>query len=252
MTMSMNQTTNSQSNQALILASNSPRRRQLLGLVVGSFRVQPADVDESLLPRESPQEYVLRLAEDKARAVGEGVNGRSIIVAADTTVVDDGEILGKPAHAEEAGRILRRLRGRTHQVLTGLAVFHPLDKLLVTKLIATDVPMRNYSDQEIEDYIASGDPYDKAGAYAVQNEAFHPVSNLGGCFANVMGFPICHFMLALEELMVYPQITFAPGTRFLRGTVFLGNREEVPLKCQETLGYSCPVFEQVLKVKRDA
>ncbi|MBS1248869.1 MAG: Maf-like protein YhdE [Chloroflexi bacterium] len=228
----MKQITNSYADYAFILASNSPRRRQLLSLVVDDFQVQPADVDESLLAQEAPPEYVLRLAENKAQAVGESVNGHTLVVAADTTVVDEGQVLGKPANAEDARLILRRLRGRTHQVLTGLAVFHPFDASLVSKLVTTDVLMRTYTDQEIEDYIASGDPFDKAGAYAIQNEEFSPVPDLGGCFANVMGFPICDFMLVLERFGILL-------------------KEEVPLKCQAALGYDCPIYEQVIKVKRD-
>jgi len=218
-------------NYYLILASNSPRRRQLLGLVSDTFSVQTGDVDERLLPHESPPEYVLRLAENKAQAVSISENESSLVVAADTTVVDRGEIIGKPTDAKEAERTLRRLRGRIHQVLTGLAVFRPLDKLLVAKLITTEVSMRNYSDKEIEEYIASGDPFDKAGAYAVQNEKFHPVSDFEDCFANVMGFPLCHFMVTLKVFDI-------------------SINEEVPLKCQKSLGYSCPIFEQVLSEEK--
>ncbi|OQY31449.1 MAG: septum formation protein Maf [Anaerolineaceae bacterium 4572_5.1] len=211
----------------MILASNSPRRHQLLSLTVDSFTVQPADVDESILPNEAPSDYVLRLAEEKARAVGMSVNGNSMVIAADTTVVDEGEILGKPTDAEDAERILRRLRNRTHRVLTGLAVFCPQDGLLAKKLIATDVPMRDYSDQEIGEYIASGDPFDKAGGYAIQNEEFNPVPELDDCFANVMGFPLCHFMLLRKEFGIPVD-------------------DEIPQKCQKALGYSCSVFEQVM------
>ncbi|MEA2007990.1 MAG: Maf family protein [Chloroflexota bacterium] len=213
--------------QPIILASNSPRRRQLLSLMFDSFRVQPSDVDETFLPQETPQEYVLRVAEEKARSVGKRVNGSSLIIAADTTVMDGDEILGKPADAEEAAQTLRRLRGRTHQVLTGLVVFRPSDEYMAAELVVTDVPMRNYSDQEIQQYIATGDPFDKAGAYAIQNEDFHPVPDLGGCFANVMGFPICNLMLMLEKFGV---------------TI----SEECPLECQKTLAYACPVFQSVL------
>ncbi len=214
-------------NQTIILASNSPRRRQLLSLMVDSFRVQPSDVDETFLPQETPQEYVLRVAEEKARAIGGRVNGEFVIIAADTTVMDGDEILGKPANAEEAEQTLRRLRNRTHQVLTGLVVFRPADGYMASELVVTDVPMRNYSDQEIEQYIATGDPFDKAGAYAIQNDDFHPVSDLDGCFANVMGFPVCHLMLLLKQFGIVVS-------------------KECPLECQKTLAYACPIFQAVL------
>lgn len=211
----------------MILASSSPRRRQLLALVVDPFQVQPAGVDENLLPHEMPRDYVLRLAEEKARAVAECVDERSLVIAADTTVVDDDEILGKPADSSEAAQTLRRLRNRTHQVLTGLAVFRRFDDYLVSEAVVTQVPMRNYSDREIEQYIASGDPFDKAGAYGIQNERFDPAPNLGGCFANVMGFPICHFSRLLEKFGVV--ISTYP-----------------PVVCQQALTYACPVYKTAL------
>lgn len=196
----------------LILASNSPRRKQLLALSGWDFIARPADVDENTLPNEAPRRYVLRLAQSKAREVAESSSVDSIILAADTTVVDrmwmEGEIreviLGKPVDVLEAEQMLRRLRGRTHQVYTGLALLRAADGLLLTDWCVTDVPMRNYTDEEMLAYIASGDPMDKAGSYAIQHPGFHPVENLAGCYANVVGLPVCHVARLLERMGVLP------------------------------------------------
>ncbi len=160
----------------VILASNSPRRQQLLGLTGLGFCVQPADVDETPFDAEPANEYVQRLAARKARAVGTQMASGSLVIAADTTVVDGNQILGKPVDNDDAARMLRQLRGRTHQVYTAVAVLKNA-KLLV-ECCDTDVPMRNYSNAEMQAYIESGDPLDKAGAYAIQHPGFHPVENL--------------------------------------------------------------------------
>jgi len=201
----------------LILASNSPRRKQLLSLGGWDFQVKAADVDERLQPGESPQAYVLRLAVAKAQAVAVQIAGlepagdfvgasQRVVLAADTAVVLEQHgrmhILGKPQHSAEAQSMLRRLRGRTHQVFTGLAALCLEQGLtsspaLATDLCATAVTMRSYSDTEMQEYIASGDPFDKAGAYAIQHTGFNPVERLEGCFANVAGLPVCR----LENLL---------------------------------------------------
>jgi nucleoside triphosphate pyrophosphatase len=214
----------------LVLASNSPRRRQLLALGGWDFVLLAAPVNERVLPGEAPGEYVLRLAQAKARAAQalletQAAAGRSaatemipaVIVAADTAVVDlladlseagiagPGQaILGKPIDAIEAEAMLRRLRGHTHQVYTGLAALRTGDDQLLSDVVVTDVPMRNYSDEEMHAYIASGDPLDKAGAYGIQHPGFRPVQNLQGCYANVMGLPLCHLARLLGSLGVYP------------------------------------------------
>jgi MAF protein len=196
----------------LILASNSPRRKQLLALSGWDFVARPADVNETTLPDEAPLKYVLRLAKAKAREVAKSSSADSLILAADTTVVDrrwtEGEvrevILGKPVDVLEAEEMLRRLRGRTHQVYTGLALLRLADGLLLTDWCVTDVPMRHYSDEEMQAYITSGDPIDKAGAYAIQHPGFHPVENLTGCYTNVVGLPICHVTRLLEHMGALP------------------------------------------------
>jgi MAF protein len=228
----------------LVLASNSPRRRQLIALGGWEFTVFPAQVDESVYPLEEPGDYVRRLALSKAKSVsaslGGSISSETIIVAADTAVVNpldaeaalDGfEILGKPADARQAAQMLKSLRGRIHQVYTALVVFRLDDGVLLDDLCITDVPMRDYSDEEMIVYIESGDPFDKAGAYAIQHSGFRPVQNLHGCYANVMGLPLCHLTRLLERLGV-------PATR------------NVPRSCQENLDYSCPVFQHILGVRQ--
>ena len=204
----------------LILASNSPRRRQLLSLAGWQFSVAAANVDESQYPNESPSEYVLRLAETKARATKADVD--QIVLAADTTVVDGTEILGKPTDSGGATAMLRRLRGHTHQVYTGIALLRLGDGLLLKDLCVTDVPMRDYSDEEISAYVATGDPLDKAGAYAIQHPQFHPVAELEGCYASVMGLPMCHVILLMRKMNIQPN-----------ADVFAG--------CETLLEYQCPV-----------
>jgi septum formation protein len=210
----------------LVLASNSPRRRQLLSLIGWKFTVSAADVDESVSPNESPTDYVLRLAETKARAVK--VDADQIILAADTTVVDGSDILGKPRDSAEATAMLKRLRGHPHQVYTGIALFRPRDGLLLKDLCVTDVPMRDYSDEEIDAYVQSGDPLDKAGAYAIQHPEFQPVAQMEGCFASVMGLPVCHVIRLMRIMGLQPDTEF-----------FLG--------CETLLEYQCPVSSAILR-----
>jgi MAF protein len=164
------------------------------------FNIIPADIDETPLQGESPSEYVMRTAVEKAKYVT-GVTGEDkIVIAADTTVADGDEILGKPSDVEEAKLMLLRLRNRVHQVFTAVVVTRASDGFEKSTLCKTDVPMRNYSDQEIVEYIDSGDPFDKAGGYAIQHKGFHPVETINGCYANVMGLPICHLGTILLEL----------------------------------------------------
>jgi len=216
----------------LRLASNSPRRKQLLDLTRIPFSVCPADIDESVLPGELPAQYVLRLAEEKARAVAlkEGSGDREqVILAADTTVADGDRILGKPGGPVEACEMLRSLRGRAHTVYTGISVASTTSKRQITELCATQVWMRAYSDDEIEVYITSGDPFDKAGAYAIQNEVFRPVERIEGCYPCVMGLPVCQVVEVL-------------------GLFGLEPASPVILTCPEhrAAGTPCPVYEQVL------
>lgn len=155
------------------------------------FQVFAPDIDEQILNGEAPDHYVRRLAEAKAlTAAGRAAPG-DLVLAADTTVALDGEILAKPSGAQEAGDMLLRLRGRVHQVYTGVAVVRAGEPRPFSEVIRTEVEMRSYDRQELLDYVASGDPLDKAGAYAIQNQKFHPVKQITGCYTNVVGLPLC-------------------------------------------------------------
>jgi len=222
------------SHPLLILASNSPRRRQLLALADWMFNIIVADIDESQQPNESPADYVLRLAEIKARTAASRAHPDQIILAADTTVVDGDDILGKPKDNAEAFAMLTRLRGHAHQVYTGLALLRLSDGRLLQELSVTDVPMRDYSDDEINAYVQTGDPLDKAGAYAIQHPRFHPVvmpsqgrEGMSGCFASVMGLPMCHVVRMMHNMDLPPH-------------------NDVPVKCQTLLEYQCPVSRAIL------
>lgn len=185
----------------LILASASPRRRALLAALGRPFTVKVADVDETARPGEPPIAYALRLAREKAAAVAEaGAAGAdqaspALVLGADTIVVLDGAILGKPASADEARAFLRRLRGRRHLVVTAVAVLpqglgHRAEAEGQASWAATGVWMRDYADAEIEAYVASGDALDKAGGYAIQHPSFQPVAALQGSETNVIGLPL--------------------------------------------------------------
>ncbi len=174
----------------IILASNSPRRQDLLSLTGWYYISVPADIDETPRAGETPQSHVLRLAEEKARACL--TTRKGLILAADTIVVDGDRILGKPIDQADASRMLLQLRGRIHRVMTAIAIFDRETGRLERDLCVTEVPMRQYTDNEITAYIKTGDPMDKAGAYAIQHGGFHPVENFNGCFASVMGLPLCH------------------------------------------------------------
>ena len=148
---------------------------------------------------ETPLQYVTRLATEKANQVAK-MNGDALVIGADTAVVFDGSVLGKPASDDEAVQMLRMLRGRSNTIITGVAVGEYESGRWLTTSKSTDVVMRNYTDAEIETYVASGDPMDKAGAYAAQHEVFRPVSIVNGCWLNAIGFPLCEVVDVLAEL----------------------------------------------------
>jgi septum formation protein len=169
--------------------------------------LQAADIDETPLPGEPADEYVLRLSEAKAQTVAGRMPPDSpeiAIIASDTTVVEGGEILGKPEDVQQAFEMLARLGGKVHQVYTGVAVLRRRDKKLLLDVCVTDVTMRPYTDDEIRTYVATGDPLDKAGAYAIQHAGFHPVESLSGCYPSVMGLPLCIVTRLLEEIGLGP------------------------------------------------
>jgi septum formation protein len=158
----------------------------MLGL---DFTICTADIDETPQPGEAPQSLVHRLSLAKAQAVAH-LYPQSIIIAADTIVMLDEQILGKPTDPDDAWQMLARLRGRGHSVYSAVSLYQQASQRIFTQLKHTIVTMRPYSDAEIKAYIASGDPMDKAGAYAIQNHTFAPVAKISGCYANVVGLPL--------------------------------------------------------------
>lgn len=209
----------------VLLASNSPRRKQLLALTGWQFTVQPVDIDESWRPGELPQDYVLRLAKSKAQAAASLAQPGQLVLAADTTVADGLAVLGKPASRDEARAMLGALRGRGHWVYTAIAALDPASGQMATDVCGTQVWMRAYSDAEMDAYIASGDPFDKAGAYAIQHQEFHPVERIEGCYACVVGLAICRVVNTLRVFGYSPLNDVTSG-------------------CQSGLGDACSVFPE--------
>jgi septum formation protein len=187
----------------LILASQSPRRAELLRNAGYQFEVRPAQVDERTRPNESALDYVRRLAREKALAALEGAPADSIALGADTTVVVDGECLGKPADAAEARQMLVRLSGRRHQVMTGVCVaWRPqaaADPQALVEAEVTEVEFAPVSEGEIAAYVAGGEPMDKAGAYAIQGRASRWIPWIRGCYFNVVGLPVARVGRMLEQ-----------------------------------------------------
>jgi septum formation protein len=189
----------------LILASASPRRRDLLTQAGYAFAVEAADIDESRHEGEEAGAYVLRLAEEKARAVfmrHQVVDIESaplVVLGADTSVVCDGEILGKPMDVEDATRMLRMLSGRSHRVLTGIAVVTPAGT--TSDVESTEVTFSRISEAELAAYCATGEPMDKAGAYGIQGYAARWIPRIDGCYFNVMGLPIARTVRLIEDAM---------------------------------------------------
>ncbi|OQY45539.1 MAG: septum formation protein Maf [Anaerolineaceae bacterium 4572_78] len=182
----------------IILASASPRRQSLLSMLDIPFTVHVANIDETPLPNETPTSFVRRLSLEKAKAITQ-YHDQAIIIGADTIVLLDKVILGKPATHAEARNMLRNLRGREHVVYSTVTVFDSHTKKHYTTLSKSIVTMRLYTDVEIEHYVVSGSPMDKAGAYAIQDSEFAPVSKLDGCYAGVMGFPLGHLAQGLIQ-----------------------------------------------------
>lgn len=228
----------------LVLASNSPRRRRLLALTGWSFDIRPVEIDESPRDSELPADYVMRLAADKALAALKSAGPGQVILTADTTVADGERVLGKPADAGEAMAMLRSLRDREHFVYTAIGVSQLLKNgqaatgaeryHLETDVCATRVWMRGYSDAEIEAYIAGGDPFDKAGAYAIQNREFHPVERIEGCYPCVVGLPVCRAVRLLARFHLSPPQMITAGCAEETGT-----------------GVPCQVYQRLLQDEQD-
>ena len=182
---------------AVILASQSPRRKELMGLFDLPFTVRVADIDESMDPEKLPSDEVSRVSRLKAQAIS--CAAEDVVIAADTIVVCDGQILGKPKDEADALRMLKLLSGRAHQVMTGLTVLQGEKCISTTEI--TDVFFRQLSDEEIEGYIATGHPMDKAGAYGIQGGAALFVEKLMGDYFNVVGLPVCKLGVILKEFV---------------------------------------------------
>ena len=188
----------------LLLASASPRRAELLAAAGIAFDVEPAHVDEGVRDGESPEAYVRRVAEDKALTIHR-LRPERLVLAADTTVVVDHHILGKPEDADDARRMLRLLSGRAHEVMTGVTLAGPGHRPHETRVALTTVEFVALSGEDIDWYVASGEPMDKAGAYAIQGLASRFITRIDGSYSNVVGLPV-----ALVQEMVNARMRQAP------------------------------------------
>ncbi len=216
--------------RTLVLASGSPRRRELLRLLGFDFERVVGTLDETPRPDELPDAYTLRVSLEKAYDSIEMAKKGSVILTADTTVADGNMILGKPDNDAHADAMLKQLRNRTHQVYTAITLLDTADHHVEQILGITQVTMRDYSDMEIARYITSGDPKDKAGSYAIQNADFRPVARIKGCYANVMGLPLCHLVVCLRRFGVEPHT-------------------DVPMGCQQFNQIECPVYDDILRMQ---
>lgn len=187
----------------IILASASPRRRELLEQIGLTFDIIPSAAEEQVLPGESPEEHVVRLSLDKALDVAgrKDVKGRWFI-GSDTIVLCDNQILGKPKDSNDATAMLQMLSGREHQVLSGFALIDQKTGKQITEAVSTKVRFRRLTETEIAHYIATGEPDDKAGSYAIQGMGVCFVASIEGSYTNVVGLPLCRLTLALKELDV--------------------------------------------------
>lgn len=185
----------------VVLASSSPRRRELLSLIGIAHTVSPAELDETVLPGEAPAPHAERLARAKATAVAErlGDDPGVIVIGADTIVVVDGDTLGKPRDDGDAREMIARLSGRSHEVATGIAIARA-GQLLEDAVVVTEVRFRALDPREIDGYVASGEGRDKAGAYGVQGLASALVSEVRGSYHNVVGLPAAETILALRRV----------------------------------------------------
>jgi septum formation protein len=190
----------------LVLASASPRRREILTQLGAKFRVVPSGIDERLLPGETPEQHVQRLAREKASEVRQRLAddaGRPCLLAADTIVLIDGEVLGKPSDDAAALRMLQRLSGRAHRVLTGMAGCEVGGDWQATRLLCTEVTFRILDDRAARQYIASGEGRDKAGSYAIQGLGAGLVREIAGSYTNVVGMPAAETVDLLIEAGVF-------------------------------------------------
>lgn len=187
----------------LILASTSPRRAEILRNAGFVFDVSPTHTDETRQPDEAAEDYVRRIAQAKAHAVREQLRATgepAIVIAADTVVLAEGQILNKPQDAADARRMLRMMSGKSHQILTGLAVLRLPDGPAAVHIERTRVELLPISDDQIESYLGTGESFDKAGAYGIQGVAGRFVAKIDGCYFNVMGLPLSRVWRAIRAL----------------------------------------------------
>jgi MAF protein len=191
--------------------------------------IRPAKVSEQFGPQEDPSSVARRLALAKAEAAAGQDGSYDLVLAADTVVANGERILGKPAGTREAEEMLLALRGREHRVVTALVLLDLSSGERQVEICETAVPMRAYTAEEVQAYVASGGPFDKAGAYGIQDRGFHPVDveSMTGCYANVMGLPLCHLLRGLRALNYGPEA-------------------EVPEACQRHTRYDCSVYPCIL------
>jgi len=189
----------------IVLASASPRRSELLELAGISFRVAPADIPETPLPGEAAIPHALRLAQEKARAAAEREQTGRWFIGADTIVVLDDAIMGKPVDEADALRMLSALSGRSHQVVTAFAVLDRQTGVCTAEAVRTDVTFKPLQTEEIQSYIKTGCPLDKAGAYAIQGGAAHFVKEIHGSYTNVVGLPTCELVEVLTTFGALPK-----------------------------------------------
>jgi septum formation protein len=184
----------------IVLASASPRRSELLELAGILFRVAPADIPEQPLPGEEAVVHALRLAEEKARTAAGRENSGRFFIGADTIVVLEGQIMGKPVDEADAVQMLGNLSGRAHEVITAYAVLDRQRGECRQRAVRTQVFFKRLSRQEIQDYVKTGCPMDKAGSYAIQGGAAHMVKAIHGSYTNVVGLPTCELVETLHEI----------------------------------------------------
>lgn len=182
----------------IILASQSPRRRYLLNQAGLTFTTIPSSFDEESVPLEAPDTYVRTLSRAKAAEIAAG-HPKSWVIGADTIVLIDGLILGKPSHREEARDMLRRLSGQTHQVYTGYTICCLERECTFTDVVCTDVVFKELTQDEIEWYVHTKEPFDKAGAYAIQGLGTFLVKRIHGSYTNVVGLPVCEVIAFLIQ-----------------------------------------------------
>ncbi|MGH7889877.1 MAG: Maf family protein [Thermodesulfobacteriota bacterium] len=184
----------------LILASSSPRRKELLERLGIEFEVIPSLIDEVHHAGESPEDFTLRVSSDKALYVAAGLNSDSVVIGADTIVVIDGEILGKPRDAEDAKSMLGKISGREHRVITGFSIVKPKDQILHREHVESRVKIKTLAPWEIEGYIKTREPMDKAGAYGAQGIGAFMIEQIQGSYTNVVGLPLSQMVDVLTRL----------------------------------------------------